>query len=62
MIYFVKEGDRIRNGINLYRLSDPGSIGGWLRINRWGFTVRWSKKAKKLFVYTVTAPKVTPIW
>lgn len=60
MIYFIDEGDVLRNGFNFYRLSNPSSIGFRFRINRWCFTFRWSKMANKFTIYNVVVPKEQP--
>lgn len=60
MIRWTKEGDTLKNGLNVYRLNDPGSIGFKFRWNDDLWMVRYSKKAKRMFikhVKTGEAPK-----
>ena len=50
MIYFRKEGERIRNGINFWWPNDPGSIGFILMLWNYKLNIRWSKKCKHWFI------------
>jgi hypothetical protein len=37
------------NGLNMYHPKDPNSIGFILRISKYQFRVRWSKRTRKWF-------------
>jgi len=48
MIRFIREGDDIKHGLNLYHPKDFSSIGFKLRIKNTVIVVRWSKLNKNL--------------
>ena len=50
MFYFRKEGEKLRNGFNLYRLSDTHSAGFVFRIGTKSFMFRYGKKSKIWFI------------
>lgn len=50
MIWFRKEGERIRNGFNFWWPNDPGSIGFILLLWKYKFNFRWSKNVKRFFI------------
>jgi len=62
MIYLTGEGETVRNGINLYRLSDPSSAGFKLRLGRYLFMLRWSKGRQRFFVRSEIVPGHSPDW
>lgn len=45
--YIRPEGNRIRNGLNFYPLSDRRSAGFILRCGDWGFRMRYSKYQRR---------------
>jgi hypothetical protein len=51
MIYYKIEGCDALNGLNIYKPSDPNSAGFIIKLNRWKFCIRYSKRVKRLFVW-----------
>jgi hypothetical protein len=49
MFWVRAEGEHIRNGLNVYPLSDPRNFGGILRIGRLVLRLRYSKITKKIY-------------
>jgi len=49
MIRFRKEGEEVKNGINLYPFNDRHSIGGYIKFGHYVGFLRYSKKLKKWF-------------
>lgn len=62
MLHLTREGETPKNGLNFYRLSDPGSAGFKLRLGRFMFMLRWSKLRKRLSASSWTVPKQMPDW
>lgn len=50
MIHWKIEGVPCRDGINVYRLSDPSSAGFVIKVAGRIFSFRWSKRAKRFFM------------
>lgn len=50
MIRFRSEGQPVKRGLNLYRLSDPSSIGGVLRVGNTMIYIRYSKILGKMCI------------
>ena len=49
MLHWKVEGERIRQGLNVYHPKDQSSAGFVLRIGNHILRLRWSKNAKKFF-------------
>lgn len=49
LIWWKIEGYDPLNGINIYHPSDENSAGFVVKVGKWQFRLRWSKRAKKLF-------------
>jgi len=43
MLYWYREGDKVRQGLNIYRPSNTHSAGGVLRLGSWVWRIRYSK-------------------
>ena len=50
MIYYKVEGLPPLNGLNIYRLTDPGNAGFVVKLGKWEFCTRYSKQVKRWFV------------
>ena len=50
MFYWRAEGERLRNGFNIWRPSDKGSAGFILLLWNYKFNFRWSKNVKRWFI------------
>jgi len=50
MIYIRKEGQKVKQGFNIYPISDESSFGGILRIYKIQLYTRYSKTLKKWFI------------
>ena len=48
MFYWRYEGERIKQGFNVYPLGDEGSFGFVFKVKRLMFWFRYSKRTKKL--------------
>ena len=53
MIYWKTEGKPCRNGLNVYRWSDPGNAGFVIKAGKHNFRVRWSKTVRQFFINIV---------
>ena len=51
MIYYKIEGQNASPGLNIYKLTDPNSIGFIMKLGRWKFCVRYSKRIKRWFIW-----------
>jgi hypothetical protein len=51
MIYYKLEGLPPLNGFNFYKPSDPNSAGFVIKLGKWKFCIRYSKRVKRLFVW-----------
>ena len=51
MIYYKIEGCDALNGLNIYKPSDPNSAGFIIKLGKWKFCIRYSKRVKRLFVW-----------
>jgi hypothetical protein len=49
LFWWKIEGAHTLNGLNVYHPKDPNSIGFILRISKYQFRVRWSKRTRKWF-------------
>ena len=49
MLHIKKEGLAPKQGLNFYHPRDTGSAGVFLRVGNHVWSLRWSKKIKKLF-------------
>lgn len=49
MLHIKKEGLAPKQGLSFYHPQDPGSAGFFLRLGNHVWSLRWSKKIKKLF-------------
>jgi hypothetical protein len=52
-----REGELIRQGLNLYRPDDPSSVGGHLRIGRIILRARFSRPQQRWLFNCNIAPK-----
>lgn len=50
LFWWKIEGFEPLNGINVYRPSDPNSAGFYLKVGKFKWRVRYSKRAKKWFL------------
>jgi hypothetical protein len=63
MIHWQKEGEQIRQGINVYHPKDTHSAGGCLRIRNHIWRARYSKIAKQWFFrYDKIKPNALQDW
>jgi hypothetical protein len=51
MIYFRKEGDKVRNGFNLYPFNDKSSFGFQFRLFDYHLCFRYSKVLSRWIIY-----------
>jgi hypothetical protein len=49
LFWWKIEGAHTLNGLNVYHPKDPNSAGFILRISKYQFRVRWSKRTRKWF-------------
>jgi hypothetical protein len=49
LFWWKIEGCNTLNGLNVYPPKDPNSMGFILRVHKYQFRLRWSKRAKKWF-------------
>lgn len=61
MIHFTDEGDELKYGINLYRLSDKHNFGFTIRVYNKAYWFRYSKNTKK-FHFFVTSKNHDKSW
>jgi len=56
MIYWKREGEKVRNGLSVYHPKDESSVGVCIRFGRHLLGVRYSKNTKK---WTFRYDKIT---
>lgn len=50
MLRFVSEGEKIKQGLNFYRLNDRYNFGVKILIYKFALMIRYSKSVKKWFI------------
>ena len=51
MIYYKIEGQDASPGLNIYKLTDRNSAGFIVRLSKWKFCIRYSKRIKRWFIW-----------
>lgn len=58
MFHWIRDGEKIHNGLSIYHPKDEGSIGGCIRFGRRLLRVRYSKNTKRwIFRYDIISIK-----